>query len=593
MLHGTSLLPNQNHRLCSPPTLKRDSGVSEELKDICRDIGIDFRERLFLDTLNEFSAAGQLPFLSSAIAKAVPESVYEEQVIEDTIKYLQSRFPEDEDCRDELVNLQKASVRLLWYIWESLGTAGASIAKNVPLITSKQRSVKWSPDRNMMAPVCTWHQSAQPFANAYPPHRVLADLYAGLNGEDVPNVVSALIKWKIAIADPLAADEPAELKDRRVAAISSSDTTGVTVRGNEFSQIGLLHPEVLNRCQEGIEEARALLGLVLCHIAPHDLGWQVERVVKGRKSGEEVDVLLRGALWLADIRFRAWVPVRDEDGKFIKMTANLATLKDLLEPAWLVDNNAAIRLLSEYFGFDELDLRLLGIAPDATKRQELRNGLAKLVESAGPDLDIYAKLTDEIEAQRRRGREIDRCRRFGLAVQDAIKSAIEIYGKLKLELIDKGFDYEAVVRADSPLEDAASQYQVGPYLLEVKATTVGEVRLTPTQASVASEKPANYVLCVVDLRNLSDDEIDAEWTASRVEPLAKIVSDIGTKVSETCFLIDAARTSAVSIRNDSALRYGVPVIVWESGITIFEWIAEISERLAGETSVSGNAIGTE
>ena len=440
----------------------------------------------------------------------------------------------------------------------------------------------------MMAPVCAWHESARPFANAYPPHRVLADLYAGLDGEEVPNVISAMVKWKIAIADPITTDEPAELKERRLAAISSTDTKGVLVSCTVFSQIGLLQPEVLNRCQEGIEEARALLGLVLCHIAPHDPEWQVERTVKGRKSGEEVDVMLRGALWLADMKVRAWVPVPDEDGKFVKMPANSLTLKHLLDPALLVNNNAAIRLLSECFGFDELDLRLLGIAPDVEKRQELRNGLAKLIESAGSDPELYAKLAEEFEAQRRRSRQIERCRRFGLAVQDAIRSAIESYGNLELELIDKGFDYEAVVRTDSPLEDATSKYQVGPYLLEVKATSVGEVRLTPTQANAASENAANYVLCVVDLRNLSDNEIDAEWTASRVEPLAKIVSDIGTKVSETCFWVDAARTSAVGIRNDSALRYGVPVDVWESGITISEWITDISESLAEHAAVSGN-----
>ena len=121
----TNILPNQNHRLCSPATLNRDSGVSDELKNICADIGIDIRERLFLDAFDDISAVTELPFLSEAIAKAVPVTVSEGQVIEDTIKHLQFKFPEDEDCRDESVNLQKASVRLLWYIWESHGTAGA------------------------------------------------------------------------------------------------------------------------------------------------------------------------------------------------------------------------------------------------------------------------------------------------------------------------------------------------------------------------------------------------------------------------------------------------------------------------------------
>ena len=74
--------------------------------------------------------------------------------------------------------------------------------------------------------------------------------YAGC-GEDVPNVIAALVDWGIAIADPIATDEPSELKGPRLTAIALSDGEGVVVSGARFSQIALLQPEVLLRCQEG------------------------------------------------------------------------------------------------------------------------------------------------------------------------------------------------------------------------------------------------------------------------------------------------------------------------------------------------------
>ena len=46
----------------------------------------------------------------------------------------------------------------------------------------------------------------------------------------------------------------------------------------------------------------------------------------------------------------------------------------------------------------------------------------------------------------------------------------------------------------------STRFTVGPYLLEVKATTTGQARLTPLQAETASKKPDDYLLCVVDLR---------------------------------------------------------------------------------------------
>ena len=165
-----------------------------------------------------------------------------------------------------------------------------------------------------------------------------------------------------------------------------------------------------------------------------------------------------------------------------------------------------------------------------------------------------------------------------MAVQEAIKLAMESYD-LELELIDKGFDYEVTLPTDEAIEDATTKLEVGPYLLKVKATTKGQARLTPTQAETASINPTHYVLCVVDLRNLSTDELDEEWTADRVEPLTKIVPDIGGKVEETCQLVEAARTSSIGIRNDSALRYEVPVSVWHKGVSISEWVSKISEFL--------------
>ena len=262
---------------------------------------------------------------------------------------------------------------------------------------------------------------------------------------------------------------------------------------------------MLNRCQEGIEEARALLGLVLCHVASHDPSWQEERVVKGRKNREDVEVRIRGALWLADLKFRAWVPVPGEDDKLSKVRADAATLKHLLEPSWLENNPAAIRLLADWFGFDELELRL-GLAPDPDKRRELRSGVAKLLETGGGDPAFYTSLAEE---QRRKKRDIGRFQRIGFAVQEAVKQALEDYG-LHLTLIDRGFDYEVTM---GDLEDAAASFEVGPYFLEIKATTTGQARLTPTKAETASAEASRYVLCVVNLQDLSNEELDGEWAA--------------------------------------------------------------------------------
>jgi hypothetical protein len=85
------------------------------------------------------------------------------------------------------------------------------------------------------------------------------------------------------------------------------------------------------------------------------------------------------------------------------------------------------------------------------------------------------------------------------------------------------------------------------------------------------------VLCVVDLRDVPEEELDGEWTTERIEELANISSTIGTSVKETCELVDTARTNDVAIRNDAALRYEVPVSMWEDGMSITEWVEMIRQ----------------
>ena len=577
------MLPDQNQRLRSPSDLSRDNGIPDSLKDICKDIGLDIRRRLILTDLYDVAAQNELPHLRYVLDNALPNAISEDNVIQRAVESLVGMLPEDRQCEETTIQIQYGSVKLLSYLWEAKKGKAVSTARQIPLIAYSRRSVRWGLRRMMMAPVQCWHESAQPFSNAYPPDRILADMYTGSFSEDLPDCVEALVAWGIAIADPIHTDTPPDLTPQRLAELSITDTEGVSVPNNEeeFSQIALLQPEVLNRCREGIEEARALLGLVLCHVAPHDPNWTKQREVRGRKSGQNINVPVAGALWLADLRIRPWVPILGEDGKPTPMPADAITLNTLLNPNWLEHNDDAIRLLSEWFEFDQLELRLLGIEPDNERRERLRDGLASLVQLGGADPEVYLSLAANMKEQERRSRDIKRFRCMGIGVQEAIKSAFESQQLdpelvLNLDLVDHGFDYEVSV-----LDNLSTTLPVGQYLLEIKATTTGRPHLSPLQAETASKETDNYLLCVVDLRSLQDEDLSGKWHASVVEPLAKIVTDIGSRVKPTYSLVEEATNSSIAVRNESALRYAVPNEVWEPGLSISDWVATLSGRVVG------------
>ena len=610
------IMPNQNRILLSPLDLLRDEGIPEVLKDICRDMALDVRERLILGEIQKASTDDTLPNLEYALEKAISNVATKEDVLKQAIEYLRAQLPEDERFDVIPIDVQHGSVRLLRYIWESRGVDGASLARQIPLITISKHARRWSQTRMMMAPVSNWHESAQQFANAYPPNRVLDDVYIGSSSAGIPNCVNPLVAWGIAIADPITVTTPTELTPQRLTELSKKDVTDITVSNNteDFSQIALLQPEMINRCREGIEEARALLGLVLRYVAPNDPRWGTQQIVKGRKAGKDIEVTVNGAMWLADLKVRPWVPVIGEDGKPVPMPAKVETIHNFLDPSWLKDNNDAIALLSNEFGFDQLELRLLGIETNDSKRVQLRDGLASLVElggadpkfyarltdlagSAGSDPDVYSSLTDLaklhksgkvdlvelVEKEKRQSRDVEQFRRLGFSVQEAIELALTNRG-LSLELVDRGFDYKVTGQTDDVLGDASMKIVIGPYLLEVKATTTGDVRMTPKQAETASEKAKRYVLCVVDLRSMKNGQLPDIWSASMVEPLAKIVTDIGHRIKGTYSLVETARKSEIAVRNEAALRYQVPSTVWETGITIDKWVSTIKANNASQVA---------
>ena len=124
---------------------------------------------------------------------------------------------------------------------------------------------------------------------------------------------------------------------------------------------------------------------------------------------------------------------------------------------------------------------------------------------------------------------------MGLAVQAAVGRIIEAHG-LDVELVDRGFDFAVTI--PEVLEAASYRFNVGTHLVEVKTTTLGPARLTPLQARTAAGNTANYALCVVDLRGVPDERLDEEWSPDEVTPLAKILADIGGRVTDTCSLIE-------------------------------------------------------
>lgn len=575
--HVSGLLPDQHGHLRAAGELRIDGGISDRVKQILASVGLDIKAKLLDNVL--------LQLLSEHARFAVEEStgdvLNEDEAIDNLVQHLAEALPSDQAIPEQQRTAAQATVSLLAHLWTTQGEAAKKTAWEVPLLAADGTARRAGARRLMVPPVSTWPAAAQPFATAYPAHRVLSDEYA--RSPEREDLLEALSRWGIAVRGLLGTVHRDEVADRGLRAIAADPdaVANAKLRGVDLAQLALLEPEVLNHCKQERDRAKALLGLVVCYVATADTSWRSTIEVSVRTAEGERQVQVTPSLWIADLRSKPWIPVENEEA-VTQHVPNPELLRDLIDTRWLDGNPDGAELLVRHFDMDALDVRLLAAAQDEETRQRLRDGLAKIVEVAGDNPELIADLA--VKAAQRK-RDIERMRNLGVAVQASVKIALEKLG-LRVEGDDSGYGgYDLLVSAvevrEEDSEDLSAYFAVGQYKVEVKATTAGEARLTPLQAKTAEADAAAFVLCVVDLRAFAGDVHQVDWATTDVSPYCRFVQGERLPITKTLTFVRSAEGSDVPIRNTTALRYAVQPDLWETGLGLEAWVQEAFGRDPG------------
>lgn len=605
--HVAKLLPDQHGKLRGAGDLRRDGGVSGQTKGIGASVGLDFKAKLLGQQIMEAisssalgvglassmdgpsSAASSLVTTSGArhlwrklraqkaseaalyaIGEVTGDELDEGEAVDDLVKHLSVGLPEDHRVTEKDEDLVLATLALLKHLWTVQGEAAREIAWGIPLLVADGTVRKMRLRRLMVLPSATWPERARPFAEIYPPARLLADNYA----DPEVSLSEALVSWGIAHSGLLVMSKREELRDRGLRAIAADPNviTNAALQSTEWMQIALLEPEVLNHCKQSRELASALLGFVVCFAAAHDASWRSTVEVSVRAPEGVKRVRVTPSLWLSDLRSKQWIPSIEDDESTSHHVPSPELVRELVDPSWLEANRDGADFLVQHFGLDALEVRLLAAAKDEEARQKLRDSLARIVEVVGNNAEMIDDLANKAE---QRGREVDRMRRLGLAVQECVKRALERQG-FDVDEIDHGYDFDVAavkVREDDP-EDLSAYFEIAEYNMEVKTTTTGEARLTPLQAATCAADSGKFVLCVVDLRGYEADVHQVDWTTADVSDRCKLLSGENLPIDQTLTFVRSAEGGEVPIRNVSSLRYAVRPALWENGLDFDEWVKE-------------------
>lgn len=536
-----------------------DEGVPEEVKDIADVVGIDFKAKLLHGRMAEkltapgFESARDLVW--RLLDKRDNDRGYDESAaLKEIIDALEEALPDDHEFSEDSDFLPlQASARLMQYLWES---NGEQHLRKCPLLTSAGRIVRLAGSQQILAPVSHWPDSARPYADLYTERRVLSGRYC--EHDTISGALDSLIAAGLVLAAPLYRAVRAEIDDRNLLNSMSKRPLGddrVVVRNKAFGQIAFLSTDLVQRCGQDHELAKLLLDFVLSVAAREDSSWRDVKEIEGHRSGDPILLSLHGATWPFELKVRSWVPVQipEEEG-FQPMPANESNLRDILDYAWLRGNRDAVDLLHRVFGFRQLTLMIDSLDSEeieddlvdllrrpellkfAAKNSDTVEFMAKLGSAGVPldsirtvvqDLQDDGELLDVLDERREQRRRVQENQSLGGHVEELVRMSLEKSG-FAVRRTGTGSDYEI----SAGLDDVAKLKVIlgnRTWLMEVKSTRDGRVRMTDTQTRTAAAKGGGYLLCVVPVdAGTALPELDDVRTAMR------FVQNVGSRLQQLC-----------------------------------------------------------
>ena len=182
LLDGHNLLPTQSGGLCRRPDIRRDEGISEELKDIAEAFGLEIRDELLdkgaeIEGLAELLASEREPELLDRVLARVKDECREGVIRAPLALWVVRLFRWMADRPDYVERLEGYPVP----------TSERSDEGVAVLLLERGREAHARP----LAPLATWPEGAQRFGSLFPRRRVLAETFAASDPEVWPRLAAS------------------------------------------------------------------------------------------------------------------------------------------------------------------------------------------------------------------------------------------------------------------------------------------------------------------------------------------------------------------------------------------------------------------
>jgi len=498
------IVPAQDGQLHTLSKLHRDAGVAEELKNIAELLEWPIRGELRdgkIDSLDEEPGSGEWD---------------NAHVVGNLIDKLRTRKEKNPDGK-----FADASVEVFKWIanqndWSLLSDFPAFAEKDhaddpkkVIMIQRLQRDAGEYP---YLAPIRSWQNGLQNYADLFPKRHILADaFFKAVPDSDVWQRLNreGLAKNCVIIKTPKKDLKPISDGEGDGEHPSATDITVTDIAFLQKKSIG-----IMDRIRNNQRLARLFWRFLVDWLLEHEPdGLEPKPAKCARCDGDHRYPL---ADWLEPVKENKWVPVGNRQER-----ANADSLGNLLrgEPeADSLNSERAVALLRE-IGVRDLDtLRFTSANP---REQKIVLGWLDKAKN-------NEKLRDCMEKVMGAAQKAQENQNLGKQVEGLVKKSIESAG-FAVRNTGVGSDFEIAAEiGDLATLELTPPGENQTWLVEVKATRGHDgVRMTLKQAEEARKNKENYFLCVVPLEG-------GEPEKDTVREKMRFVQNIGVRVAELC-----------------------------------------------------------
>jgi hypothetical protein len=585
ILDEAKLLPNQRGEFQPRAGLYVDVGVDEQLKDVADSLSSP------ISRLNLLHSQIGLESILSLLPKKT-----ENECLMSALAKLKEKATRKEIDQAFLICAPKM---FSWLVrkekWSLLGD-------NFPFIFHGQAQdvALLSRANPVLGPVERWHEVARPFADIFPKANILGDCY--MLSEPVWRLEQSdwgrLVSEGLLLSGILHTEED-ELSEQEIGDLLSEgklpEDKGHKARVM-VAKIAFLDEKdkgLLDAARRSKERARRLLAFLMTYVLPESAEWRTPIKVDC-SCGEHHKVY--PAQWLTKVKRREWVPVgRNQD--LPPSVENLAKLieEDKELQSRLKDENCSQFL--NRLGIGVADLMKNILIKDAQEKQRVDDALARILfgirdarlmglvaDFIESHPDFVAKAQSHAELRER----IQRNQELGRRVEDLVREVLK--EKFGVKPHFKGYDIELYENGQcDPESDIGEVWievpDVEPLaIIEVKATTTDEARMTRSQARQAVDRGGQYVLCVVDLKGLGPDDVTSK---EQVRTSLRMIENIGPllKPHYEAISVQQGAPSGTDIYVDVAdERYVILRGLWQRMGKDFDgWVVRLDHLLGHES----------